>query len=73
MKILKSGDIMNTLEKLNKAFVKNAVKEMREIADEINEYADLLETTEIDVEQEALIKNFERKINHVFHKVILRV
>lgn len=61
------------LERLNKAFVKNAIKEMREIARRAEKYADLLGETELDVEQEALIDNFSREFNHKFTEVEVKL
>ncbi|KUK99170.1 MAG: hypothetical protein XE08_0216 [Parcubacteria bacterium 32_520] len=62
----------NNLKKLNDAFIKNAVKEMREIEKKVNEYAVLLENTTLDVEQEAIIDNFSHEFNHEFSQVVIK-
>lgn len=63
---------MNNKEQLNKAYIKNAIQEMAEIGKRALEYSKALETTHLDVEQEALIKNFSREFNHTFSQVEIK-
>jgi len=64
---------MTNLDKLNEAFIENAIHEMKKVAKKANEYATLLENTELDIEQDAIIDNFEHKFNHEFSQIIIKI
>lgn len=64
---------MGKIEKeIEKAFVKNAIEEMRKRGRDAFDYARKLEQTGLDVEQDALISNFEREFNHKFGEVLIK-
>jgi hypothetical protein len=63
---------MKIENEINRIYVLNAVKEMREIGKRALNYAEELEKTTLDVEQEALIKNFEDEFNFSFSEIIIK-
>jgi hypothetical protein len=65
-----SDDMISEAEKeIKAAFYQNAAKEMKEKARRAASYAENLENTDLDIEQEALVENFSREFNHDFSEI----